>query len=61
LKMPGMVKLSPKEVRTVKVSYHFYHTYKETKYVLVTPVINGKDGKQLKVQWNAGRKFRLGI
>lgn len=61
LKMPGSVKLGPKEVRTVKVSYHFYHQYKETRYVLITPVINGKNGKQLKVQWNAGRKFRLGF
>lgn len=60
LKMPALVMLKPKERRTIKVSYHYYKRHEHDGYIMLTPVVNGKSGRQLKVRWNGRSKFRMG-
>jgi len=59
LQMPEKVVLRPKEIKTVTVSYHFRRKYTETRYIMLTPFINGKEGKKMKVQWNGPKKFQM--
>lgn len=60
LKMPEEVVLAPHEKKVVSLSYHFNHTYKYTSYIMVTPVVNGKQAKPFKVRWNGEQKFTFG-
>ena len=57
--MPEEVVLEPKEKKTVQFSYHFNHKYKYTSYIMVIPVVNGKQAKPFKVRWNGEQKFQI--
>jgi len=59
LKMPARVYLKAKERTTIQVSYRYIRKHTRSGYINVYPIINGKEGKPLKVRWNAGQKFQL--
>lgn len=61
LKMPNKVALQPNEIKTITASYHFNHKYKITSCIWLTPYINGKEGKKLKVRWNGSKKFQMDL
>ena len=61
LKLPASLTLKPRERKTVRIAYRYPRRHARTCYVDIVPVVNGKKtGKAVRVQWNAGRKFRLG-
>lgn len=60
LKMPTSIQLKAKERKSIKVSYRYHRQYNYTRYILVTPIVNGKKCEPLKIQWNGSQKFRLG-
>lgn len=61
LKMPDKVVLQPNEIKTITASYHFYRQYTNTSCIWLTPFINGKEGKKLKVRWNGSKKFQMDL
>ncbi|SFG02979.1 DUF1573 domain-containing protein [Prevotella sp. KH2C16] len=60
LKMPEKITLKARERTSIRVSYRYFRKHTVTRSIMVIPVVNGKEGKPLKVKWNAGdNKFRL--
>ena len=61
LQMPDEVKLKARERVTIKVTYPYVVKYGKPVYINVYPVINGKQGKPLKVKWNSSEKFKMNL
>ena len=61
LQMPDEVKLKARERITVQVTYPYVVKYDKPVYINVYPVINGKQGKPLKVKWNSSEKFKMNL
>lgn len=61
LKMPAEVKLKPRERKTIRVEYTYPRRHTRVCYVDLVPTVNGQRTRPIRVQWNAGRKFKLNL
>ena len=61
LQMPDEVRLKARERTTIKVTYPYVVKYGKPVYINVYPVINGRQGKPLKVKWNSSEKFKMDL
>ena len=59
LKMPGEVTLQPRERKTIRVQYTYPRRHTRACYVDLVPTVNGKTARPIRVQWSAGKKFKL--